>query len=244
MKIAMFTYYNEEELLGFHIRHALPYVDKIIVVEGDRRYDGTPYESSLIDMDLPINVDHYIVPLLEEPVDRWENEALQRRLAGEIAKEYDGMLFFGCVDEILHPAIYEQEYTEPTCLSLDNYYYYFNGKDIGDNPTHPMPIVMPIDQITDLHEQWEQRHGWPVIYPAGWHFSYLGGVERIKEKLSAYSHAEYDNDEVKDGLIANIRNGRDIFDRPDHHFKYVPIDDSFPKELVDNQDKYRDLIKA
>lgn len=242
MKIAMFTYYNEEELLGFHIRHALPYVDKIIVVEGSHTYAGAPLVRS--GRFKYSKLENRTVRLKPNPKDRWENEALQRRLAGEIAKEYEGTLFFGCVDEILHPAIYEQEYTEPTCLSLDNYYYYFNGKDIGDNPTHPMPIVMPIDQITDLHEQWEQRHGWPVIYPAGWHFSYLGGVERIKEKLSAYSHAEYDNDEVKDGLIANIRNGRDIFDRPDHHFKYVPIDDSFPKELVDNQDKYHDLIKA
>ncbi len=77
---------------------------------------------------------------------------------------------------------------------------------------------------------------------AGWHFSYLGGIDQIKEKLSAYSHVENDTDEVKSKLEENIEAGKDIFGRPDHKFEYVKIDDTFPVELVDNQDKYRGLI--
>ena len=239
MLIDMFTYYNERELLDFHINHASPYVDKIIVIEGDRTYDGRPYASSFASDDP--KVEHHIVPLLEHPKDRWENEALQRRLAGEIAKQYSGTLFFECVDEIIHPAFYRQWY-QPMCLSLDNYYYYFNGRDIGLKPDHPMPIAMPIEMITDLHQQWEQRHSFEIIANAGWHFSYLGGVDRIKEKLEAYSHVENDTDEVKDSLAENIEAGRDIFGRPDHRFEFVPIDTSFPDELVNNQDEYKEFI--
>lgn len=75
-----------------------------------------------------------------------------------------------------------------------------------------------------------------------WHFSYLGGIERIKEKLKAYSHAENDTDEVRDNLEKNIKAGNDIFGRDDHKFEFVEIDDSFPKELINNQEKYKDLI--
>lgn len=242
MIVDVFTYYNEPEMLEFHINHVYDHVDKIIVIEGDRTYDGRAYKSKFnIKRD---KVEHHIVKLLANPSSRWENEGLQRRSAGEIAKQYDGIVFFECVDEIIDTFYYDnaKNFTSPTCLSLQNYYYYFNGKDIGDKPNHPMPIVLPSNQITDLHTQWEQRHSFPTIPNAGWHFSYLGGIDRIKEKLQAYSHAENDNDEVKAKLEQNIKAGKDIFGREDHKFEYVEIDNSFPAELVDNQDKYKELI--
>lgn len=238
----MFTYYNEPEMLEFHINHVYDYVDKIIVIEGDRTYDGRPYTSSFdIKRD---KVEHHIVPLLENPKDRWENEALQRKLAGDIAKQYDGILFFECVDEIVDTIYYQnaEQFSEPHCLSLQNFYYYFNGKDVGEKPDHPMPIVLPTHAYANLHHAWEHRHGFTTIPNAGWHFSYLGGIERIKEKLAAYSHAENDTDDVRDNLEKNIQAGNDIFGRDDHKFEYVDIDSSFPKELVENQDKYKELI--
>lgn len=237
----MFTYYNEKELLDFHINHVYDHVDKIIVIEGDRTYDGTPYKSTL-KFDDP-KIEHHIVPLIKNPVDRWENEAWQRRLAGEIAKDYDGTVFFECVDEIVDTFFYDHAslFTQPHTLSLDNYYYYFNGKDVG-NSAHPMPIVLPTHAYANLHDAWDKRHGFPTIDHAGWHFSYLGGIERIKEKLKAYSHAENDTDEVRDNLEKNIKAGNDIFGRDDHKFEFVEIDDSFPKELINNQEKYKDLI--
>ncbi len=238
MIIDAFTFYNEMELLDFHINHVYDSVDKIIVVEGDRTYDGRPYKSK-VKLNDP-KVEHHIVPLNPTPVDRWENEATQRRLAGEIAKQFDGTLFFECVDEIVRSE-FIRELSSPTCFSLDNYYYYFNGKDKG-NSDHPMPIALPTKDITNLHEQWVKRHSYPTFYNAGWHFSYLGGADRIKQKLAAYSHVENDTDEVKANLDKNIQQGKDIFGRNDHYFEYVPIDDSFPPYLVANQEKFKEFI--
>lgn len=242
MIIDMFTYYNEPEMLEFHINHVYDHVDKIIVIEGDRTYDGRPYKSKFnIKRD---KVEHHIVPLLENPGSRWDNEALQRKLAGEIAKAYEGILFFECVDEIVDTMFYDNaaQFTEPTCLSLQNYYYYFNGKDVGDKPDHPMPIVLPTNSYANLHNAWESRHSFTTIPEAGWHFSYLGGIERIKEKLAAYSHAENDTEDVKANLEKNIKAGKDIFGREDHKFEFVPIDNTFPAELIYNTDKYKEMI--
>lgn len=249
MKVDVFTFYNEIELLDFRLNHLKGLVDHVVIVEGDRTYAGKQYTSQLIGRNLAeeygYDITHIIVPLKEFPSSRWENEALQRKIAGQFARDTypEATIFFSCVDEILDPAVYT-EYDTPHTLSLQNFYYYFNGKDVGEKPDHPMPIAFPASALkdTDLHSLWESRHGFPTLFPAGWHFSYLGGVDRIKEKLEAYSHVENDTPAIKDSLEDNIAAGRDIFSRPDHKFEYVKIDDSFPQYLVDNQDKYKELI--
>jgi len=71
MIIDMFTFYNEKELLEFHINHVYDYVDKIIVIEGDRTYAGFPYTSIFHNI-WGDKVEHHIVPLLEPPDRDWE----------------------------------------------------------------------------------------------------------------------------------------------------------------------------
>ena len=40
-----------------------------------------------------------------------------------------------------------------------------------------------------------------------------------------------------------IDRGLDLFNRKDLKVKYVPIDDTFPKAVINNINKYRHLIK-
>ena len=82
------------------------------------------------------------------------------------------------------------------------------------------------------------------IENAGWHFSYLGGVERIIKKLESFAHTEYNKEEFKDPkkIEEAISSGRDILGR-DFHYKFIAIDDTFPKYLLTNMDKYRHLVR-
>lgn len=243
-----FSFYNELDLLDFRLHHVYDHVDKIVVVEGDRKYTGEEYESNLIKhwdryKWASDKIKHTVVPLKEHPTDRWENEALQRDgFTRDLTLEKDDVVFLSCVDEIIKTDLYDLiSAPVEACLVLDNYYYYFNGRDVGSNPKHPMPIVFS-SYVESPHKLWEERHGFMALEDAGWHFSYLGGVDQIKEKLAAYSHAENDTDKVKKALARNIAEGNDIFGRPDHQFMYVPIDKSFPEYLIANQDKYKVLI--
>jgi beta-1,4-mannosyl-glycoprotein beta-1,4-N-acetylglucosaminyltransferase len=235
-------------MLDFRLHHVYDHVDKIVIVESDRTYAGKPCESNLIKhwdryKWAKDKIIHSMVGLKSHPVDRWQNEAIQRNgfLQGLDIKD-DDVVFLSCVDEIIRTDLYDL-ITAPVsaCLVLDTYYYYFNGKDVGTNPKHPMPIVFS-GPCQYPHELWNDRHQLLTIPDAGWHFSYLGGVDMIKQKLEAFSHIEYDTDDVKDNLVDNIVEGRDIFGRPDHEFEFVPIDDSFPTYLIHNQYKYRDFI--
>jgi beta-1,4-mannosyl-glycoprotein beta-1,4-N-acetylglucosaminyltransferase len=51
---------------------------------------------------------------------------------------------------------------------------------------------------------------------AGWHFSYLGGVDEINRKLERFSHQEFNKGKYKDPTrnMQRILDGKDIYGRP------------------------------
>jgi beta-1,4-mannosyl-glycoprotein beta-1,4-N-acetylglucosaminyltransferase len=79
------------------------------------------------------------------------------------------------------------------------------------------------------------------IRNGGWHFSWLMTPEQMIEKLSSFSHTEYDTPEIKNvhGIREAIRNGRDIMGKGEH-FRLVHIDHTFPQYLQDNLNRFRD----
>ena len=70
---------------------------------------------------------------------------------------------------------------------------------------------------------------------AGWHFSYLGGIESIIAKLEAFSHVEYNTDGFKDrdAILMVIEEKRDLFGRAGR-YELVPLDGRFPTWLQEN----------
>ena len=75
------------------------------------------------------------------------------------------------------------------------------------------------------------------------HFSYLGGVEAIREKIKAFSHDEYNNDKFlsDENLLTSIRAGKDIFGR-DLKFSKVEVDASFPAYIQQRIEELEELI--
>ena len=75
----------------------------------------------------------------------------------------------------------------------------------------------------------------------GWHFSWLMTPEQMIEKLSNFSHTEYDTPEIKNvhAIREAIRNGRDIM-RKGEQFRLVEMDHTFPPYLLNNLDIFRD----
>ncbi|HEU0137439.1 MAG TPA: hypothetical protein VFQ50_09115, partial [Flavobacterium sp.] len=84
-----------------------------------------------------------------------------------------------------------------------------------------------------------------IIPNAGWHFSYIGGVQKIVEKLEAFAHTEYNTDHYKDiNFIQNtIENGKDVFGR-EMEFEIIPNDYNYPKYLKTDeaQTKFADYF--
>jgi beta-1,4-mannosyl-glycoprotein beta-1,4-N-acetylglucosaminyltransferase len=84
-----------------------------------------------------------------------------------------------------------------------------------------------------------------IIPNAGWHFTYLGGVSKIIEKLEAFSHTEYNNDNFKsqEQIESFITSGKDLFGR-DLQFKMLNSLESLPKHIQENatNSKFKDYL--
>jgi beta-1,4-mannosyl-glycoprotein beta-1,4-N-acetylglucosaminyltransferase len=82
-----------------------------------------------------------------------------------------------------------------------------------------------------------------VVKEGGWHFSFLGGLEKIIEKLQAYSHTEFNNDYFrnKERIRRLIEKGEDIYENG-NRYQAVAIDETFPAYLSKNQAQFSHLI--
>src|SRR5258708_2334284 len=78
---------------------------------------------------------------------------------------------------------------------------------------------------------------------AGWHFSYIGGVWRIQEKIGAWAHTEYDRPEFTNAehVARCLAEGTDVFDRG-FEYQFVPLDETFPAFLRENIDRFAHLV--
>jgi beta-1,4-mannosyl-glycoprotein beta-1,4-N-acetylglucosaminyltransferase len=91
----------------------------------------------------------------------------------------------------------------------------------------------------------EVRHtGYKIVENGGWHFSWMGGVQRIQQKLAAYAHQERNLPQFAEaGRIEQALNeGRLFFNRDVPH-EIVPLDDSFPRYLLKHPEKFSTWIK-
>jgi len=80
-----------------------------------------------------------------------------------------------------------------------------------------------------------------IIY-GGWHFSFLQSPEQILKKIKSYSHGEFNKENLeKKEIERKIINNEDIFDRGTI-LKKINIDDTYPKYIVANKDKYSDWM--
>ena len=91
----------------------------------------------------------------------------------------------------------------------------------------------------------ELRHsGYKIVKDGGWHFSWMGGVRRIQEKLAAYAHQERNQPQIAatENIEQSLREGKVFFD-PEQRLEFVPLDDSFPKYLRAHPEKFSDWIQ-
>lgn len=76
---------------------------------------------------------------------------------------------------------------------------------------------------------------------AGWHFSYQGGVDRIKTKIENFGHQEYNNDYIKNNISNSLESNTDILGR--NEFKYWIDNVNLPEYIKINKNKFKHLLK-
>lgn len=80
------------------------------------------------------------------------------------------------------------------------------------------------------------------LIDSGWHFSWMGGIDRVKNKLQSYSHKENNQKHFIDNVDKMLKEDI-IYDfRGDKSIK-VEIGYNHPEWLMENLDKFKHLIK-
>jgi beta-1,4-mannosyl-glycoprotein beta-1,4-N-acetylglucosaminyltransferase len=78
---------------------------------------------------------------------------------------------------------------------------------------------------------------------AGWHFSYMGGIDAIKFKIKSFAHSEHDIEKIiNDDYIRNqIKAGNSLFNDVDK-FKRIADLSTLPKPIQEHPEKFAHLL--
>jgi len=187
-----------------------------------------------------------IVDDMPETDSAWGREAYQRNaiMRGLTYAKPDDIVIISDADEI--PSLEAVRYYKPdmflAALRMDNFWYRFNY--LTEKQKWVAPRIMTFDYLKERNPNDVRNSGYQSeIYNGGHHFSYLGDADFIINKLESYSHQEYNIEKYKnkEDISKKIEDGVALWGGS--KFEAVKIDETFPKYLYENQDKFKHLIK-
>jgi beta-1,4-mannosyl-glycoprotein beta-1,4-N-acetylglucosaminyltransferase len=195
---------------------------------------------------------HVVVSEFPDVQNSWTIENYQRN---QIFKYLDNctpndLILISDVDEIPNPDLLSSDRfgNDIYCLIQDQYFFFYNYRDlnhlywIGGTKVFKYKIILEnlIDErkvhYNDISFPFYLNKGITAtkirlydgcryIYNGGWHFSYLGGIEAIFKKVSAFAHQELNNTKFLDKkrIEECLSTGKDVFERSGHKFICVDV---------------------
>lgn len=132
-----------------------------------------------------------------------------------------------------------------------HYEYYLNGYVNNDWPGMVVARLSTVRRVFDMDTQAirDIRCNSSIkSVQGGWHFTYLGGPERIAQKIHAFAHAEFDAAMFTDPnrIQRCIEKGENLFGKEggQHRIEYIPIvEATHPKYVVENWERLSQYIK-
>lgn len=257
MIICAFTFFNELELLPLKLEELWDIVDVFILCEADVTFSGMPksrvYWENRDKFEKYQSKIHYISPEMPKGSDPWVRERFQRDVLASTAINLSGdagdIFINSDMDEIVSAASVKrwmdgETKWVPTSLNMKLYYYWINNWAI-DFPWAGGKIMTAEDIPTESTlSSIRYDVSLPVIEDGGWHFSFLGGVKRIKQKVASYAHNDlYGYVVDTNDLEETINTGKDWFTARNLPFRFVPVDHTYPKYITENLSAWKDFIK-
>jgi beta-1,4-mannosyl-glycoprotein beta-1,4-N-acetylglucosaminyltransferase len=248
-----FTFFNELELLDIRLHELNDIVDKFVLVEGTVTFTNkkkTLYfeNNKKLFKEFEKKIIHVVVkdsPNSSNPweIERFQFNAIERGL--KQAKESD-IVLLSCVDEIPKAERVKQNSKKDvskTKVFLERLYYYYLNYERADNnfwEGTKMLIKKQIIKYKDLYEI-RQKEAELKIEDGGWHFSYMGGVKRIQQKIQAFSHQEYNSSKYTSNKHINIsiESKKELFGS---FVLFRVNNNNLPRYVVNNKEKFSNLL--
>ncbi len=244
-----FTFWRELDVLELRLNTLDSVVDHFVLVESTKTHAGKDKQLVFNENKLRFKkflhkILHVIVDDMPESEDRWVREHFQRDaiMRGLSEANNNDIIMISDVDEI----------PRPVCVGKFNctfkqsmYNYYYNLKNTVEDWTGTVAVKYGDLKKTSPQalrdDKWQGRLH--KVENGGWHFSWIGDGKAAKDKIEAFAHAEYDNEETKSKVAERIKNRIDFAARSQQKFVVEPLTEpAFPKYLVDNQSKFKHII--
>jgi beta-1,4-mannosyl-glycoprotein beta-1,4-N-acetylglucosaminyltransferase len=258
MIIDCFMFFNEYDILEGRLKYLYNTVDYFVIVESNITHSGKSkplnylanvdryqqYAKKILYFPLAIDSKKYNWNIkstrTESYSPSWAVENLQRNHIAKALELFspDDIVIISDVDEIpnkhILTTVIDNLTVEVPAITLiqDMFYYNFNQKQV-------IPwsgsVVTTNKSALERKPQWfrSSRSKLPTINNGGWHLSYWGDVEHIKNKLNSFAHQEYNTEQYNsiENIQSAIEQGKDLFGRLDNQF--VKFDkNTLPKDFL------------
>jgi len=241
-----FTFYNEFELLELRLMALWDVVDCFVLVEADKKHTGEPkpyyfWERQEDFKEFWPKIRHLPVEMTMpfKGVGDWSIENAQRDAIAYGLEDAapDDLIMISDLDEIPTPDFVQKicegqlaDVLEKTPITMEQnfFYYYFDWI----SPTHWYgTILTKRKNLTTPQELRNLRNKLPSLSYGGWHFSYMGGVDRVINKMTSivegpglinhFGKKVLDRKHIEQALA----NGTDIYNRPQSYTgNFLPYD--------------------
>tara|TARA_B100001027_G_scaffold175156_1_gene126370 strand:+ start:400 stop:1209 length:810 start_codon:yes stop_codon:yes gene_type:complete len=259
------TFFDNNYIFDFRYNVIKNYVDKFIICESLFDHKNNPKKVNF-DLEKKYKDNSQVIHLLlKKPFPKktnpWQNQAIQREYILENLDftDEDDLIFFSDPDEIPNPNLLSNfVLTKKYGIFLQKFYNYkFNLFNSYETPWEGTKVCKKknLKSIDFMREKIKTKNlkykfyrldkekSIEIFDNGGWHFTNLMQPELISKKLKTFAHSEFSEDQFSSIEIIKkkIEENVDLFNRG-HKYSYVKIDDTFPKYLINNLEKYKDFI--
>lgn len=264
MVIDTILFYNELDLLEIRLNILNEVVDKFVIVEATQTFTGNTkplyfkenkdrykkWEHKII---------HYVVEGLSDEEwakakmspnvgageHQWVREFCQKErmlVALSFCKD-DDIVFISDLDEIWNPKIIPTAKHGEVYRPIQTAYHYFlnnrSDQDINGWVGTRFGTFKTLRQYGVNHFRTEREVKSIPIENGGWHFTFQGGLEKIKDKLNNYSHQEYQPLSGEFHIQKSMNENKDFLNRG---FNLWKDESGLPDYLLNNKEKWKTLF--
>jgi len=260
------TFFNEREILEFRLDYLKDIVDYFVIVEADQTYSGRPKAQNFCSEWVPDDVKDriryacisfpqnlpdpaWVSGVSEDSRLAWKRENYQR--AGLIEGLYDAnsedLVLVSDVDEIPDRDRLRELKTRSRlpnlapviALEMSVFYYDIHGlaSYADGRPFRWRRPKLTTRKYLECTNRIRLAPPDSTVSDAGWHFTYFGGVDRVRTKLGAYAHTEAATAEHLAAVPERVRGRRDVVGRDE--FAYTDTYDASKLPRLIFSEKYR-----
>lgn len=262
-----FPFYNELDLLDLRLATLYDHVDHFVLVECTTTFQSKPKELFFTNnkdryakyMDKII---HVVVDDAPGDPDAWVNDIFQRNsiMRGLTDADPEDIIIVEDADEILRPETIDHMRANPKDIMgfrVPYFNFKLNYMLVNNVEAYhvwtvackrkyleaPDAFRATRFQLTSLPRNYEDDTI-RMYEHAGWHFTYLGDDEFVKNKIRSFAHTELNNDAVLNAIDVEGMMNRGVGFNPQdpRPFVKVKLDDYFPAEVLNNKSKYSNYI--